>query len=159
MLLASDAYALGLTIQPSRLSFELRDHDTAQQTFTVTNGSKDPARFEVYADDFESLFSIQPARFDLKPGEIKRVTVTLRPIPQSMLATTISVLAHSAAPANVSFQTGIKIPVSASQAGTFNLTASITDFAGSITSHWFLSTVALLASVLIVLWFYRAFWH
>lgn len=135
---------LGFVVSPSSLHFTA----ATSQNLLITNGPKDPAHFEVYVNDYESSFEIRPARFDLEPGKAQPVTVILRQIPGSALATDISILAKSNRAGALTFQTGFKVPVSASRKAQTSLTASIGTFAQSIVSHWVLS---LLAALLIIL--------
>jgi len=129
---------LGFIVSPSRLRFE----SATSQNLTVTNGAKDPARFEVYADEYEKSFAIEPMRFDLAPNKSQIVSVKSKS--EATVATNISIVSKANGAESIAFQTGIKIPVSVVQPLTSNLTASI-----GTTATWLIAIV-LIGSVLLV---------
>ena len=108
---------IGFVVSPSSLHFQ----SVATQQITVTNGLKDPAHFEVYADDYESNFSFSPRSFDLAPGKVQSVAVSIKSLPAGTLATNISVLAKATTSGAVAFQAGMKVPVRAESPQTASI--------------------------------------
>lgn len=131
---------IGFMVSPSSLNFD----SLVSQKITVTNGSKDSAHYEVYMDDMEGYFALMPSQFDLMPSEVKEITVALESGPPGSIATNLSIVAKSASSENVSFQTGIKVPVSASKNSSGNFTAFIGGFANGVKEHWLMAIVAIL---------------
>ena len=145
--LTSAIALIGFMISPSSLHFK----SATTQDFLVTNGAKDPAHFEIYADDYENYFVIQPASFDLPTGGNQHVSVAVSKTPDGSIATNISILSNANSSGAVAFQTGIKLPVTASPKINSNLKASIGDFASSLIEHWLLTLIAVMLIVSILI--------
>ncbi len=141
---------IGLIISPSALHFD----KPGTQTMMITNGPKDAAHFEVYADDFESSFMISPASFDLEKGKQQQVQVTLQGKESGALSTKLSVIARPTAAGAVAFQTAMKIPLTTVRSPTPKLTASIGEFGKSLVEHWVLtlSSMLLLGCLAMLAW-------
>ncbi len=151
---AHQAFALGFSVSPSSLVFDLGKTTSQEQILSITNGSKDPAHFELYADDFESSFTLTPHTFDLESGASQQVKVTARAAFPAMIATKISILARTNRTTTSSFQTGMKISVSVTGASPSHLQALIGSFSSKNIAYVLLAFFLLYLMIMVTKVYY-----
>ncbi|MBI2463196.1 MAG: hypothetical protein HYV65_03110 [Candidatus Spechtbacteria bacterium] len=112
------ASAGGITVSPSKLTFDIERGKIEKANIVVTNPTADVQVFEVYPDNFSDVISINPKSFTLEAGMNKSVQISVsqllsRNTPQVM-TTNLSVIARPLTEIQFQANTGVKIPITIS---------------------------------------------
>ncbi|MDP4001328.1 MAG: hypothetical protein Q8P83_03745 [bacterium] len=105
------ALAAGLDVSPGKIDLETSKQEVKITNIIVANPTADVQVFEVFADDFQNLFTFAPASFTLEAGERTTVRLTFNPktTNSELLSTNISVLSSPLAESKFNANTGVKI--------------------------------------------------
>lgn len=141
-------FANGLSVSPSSVMIDTREHDTA--TLTVQNLGDKKASFSVYPDQHEASFSIIPGTFTLSENTSREVTVTVDSVTASVTETRLSVVARQVTPTGLSFGSGIKVPITVRKGGQQSQLAAGVLFADPIERATLGGLIALVLLVCIV---------
>ena len=128
------AFAIGISVTPSRASIIVAEKEDASIRLKVANPSKDVALFEVYPDALEQLISISPKSFTLESGAERFVEVSVRGEAVGKMVAEISVVARPLGDQTFQAGTGVKVPLAIEVVPTKNGLASA--FGAVATSPW-----------------------
>lgn len=108
VLLATNAFALGLGVTPAHLEFSINSKEDLEEEFFVINNDKEKLRFNVYSDS--NAINLFPTDFVLEAGENREVLVKINPeLLGADFNATIFIVSSEAEKTDI--RTGIKIPV------------------------------------------------
>jgi P pilus assembly chaperone PapD len=105
------AFALGLSVSPSRIDMKVAVDATKEQKIIVVNTSDDVALFDVYPDEMARMIGVSPSSFTLEAGEEKAVQLEVSSEDEGIYSTNISVVARALSDSVVSASGGVKVPL------------------------------------------------
>ncbi|MCB9802473.1 hypothetical protein H6761_00450 [Candidatus Nomurabacteria bacterium] len=108
---ASEALAIGLSVQPAKLEIIYTDQTKAQ--LKIKNISAEPIFSQVSSDDLREFVSIQPDEFTLLPDEIILVDLALDfpNLKSGVKNTNLSIVSRAVNKNSFNAASGIKIPL------------------------------------------------
>ncbi|MBU4332282.1 hypothetical protein KKD20_04120 [Patescibacteria group bacterium] len=111
LLTTTIAQAVGVSAVPSKLKVDAAANEISSAHLTIKNPSNKVSIYDVYADDYQTWIKIQPMSFTLEAGEIKKVTLSIKPPQAGVFSTNISVVAKPLSTREFQANSGIKIPI------------------------------------------------
>ncbi len=110
LILSADASAIGLGVNPAKLEFEGDSGQLLTKTLYVINSDDDKIGYSVYADDNLPYLTLTPTEFQLNPGELQTVNVSVYSLETIEYMTRISVVSEASS-SRLGIAAGVKIPV------------------------------------------------
>lgn len=115
------ALAAGISVAPPEIHLEVGQSGQATAELLVSNPTADVQIFEVSADDFEELVTLEPQSFTLEAGETKKVLVNVTGSKDNraeVFSTDISVVARPLLDARFQASSGVKVALEVRSSGT-----------------------------------------
>ncbi|PIR97573.1 MAG: hypothetical protein COT91_00660 [Candidatus Doudnabacteria bacterium CG10_big_fil_rev_8_21_14_0_10_41_10] len=106
------AHVVGIQVSPSKIDLEGEVGKPSSAEITVSNPTADIQLFEVYPDDLENIFSVEPKSFTLEAGIKKTVKITATSQTPGIMKTNLSIVGKPLADSRFNANTGVKLPVS-----------------------------------------------
>ena len=112
---APQVFAAGIQIFPEKVEISIEPGHTSHFTLTVANPTRQVELVEIYPDELQENFSIQPQSFTLEAGQRKEISIsaTDKNLKDGQKAAThLSVVAKPLGENEISVAAGTKLPLS-----------------------------------------------
>lgn len=140
------ASAAGLQVSPARLDFDMPAQGEEIKKIIISNPSADLQLFEIYADDFTDIISINPRTFSLESGARQEVAISVTASQNTELKqSNLSIIARPFSTENIVISSASKIPITITQNTPTNANNKIVQ-----NNLWYIGGLVLLSIFLLV---------